>query len=185
MKTFIGTLFILMMTFSLSAQDTDSLVLEEVKSIRYMMRELNNRLDQLNKLEKQEFLEIKNRQDSNITETRENRRYLEKSVEGLQSSQQQKTEQILAKLDAENSHLAKQNIILYILLTIAILLILILFVFLRNTKKDKIEYLIREAERHSIQNVELLDQAEELEAVKKNLKKILKQQKKIQKRKKK
>jgi hypothetical protein len=164
------------------ANDTDSLVYED---LQYVKKRINLLIYRLNQMEENQALNL----DSILSLS-------DQSLQGVKSlgenvheehvltrdSLRQKTNRLQEKVNDTKDHFARTSMIHFIIHGLAILLIIFLILYIRHERKKSLDYIISRTQSLSGQNEEILQKAGELEEIRKNLEKTRKQQKKLKKR---
>jgi septal ring factor EnvC (AmiA/AmiB activator) len=168
----------------LSGQDTDSLILEDVQTIKKSLWVLQNKLEKNQENEYKDIEALKKMNDSLLNELEAQNANLENTQQAVNENTQKHAKNIQVQLDSINKENSTRSIIHFILHGAAIILILYLLWFLIKERKNNIDHLIKKTEKLDVQNDDILEKADELSKIKDKLKKIHKQQKKIKKKKK-
>ncbi len=179
------TVILLSICFIIPAfsQDTDSLILEDVQSIKKSLKTITYQLNNNQEITNEKFQDIKNLNDSTLKELYNTREKLKKGNQAVLQNTRKYSEELRTQLRTNEKKYKTHTLIHYILHGIGIILILFLFGYIRKEKKNDIDYLVKEAEKHSAQNDNLLEKAKDMSKIKDRLKKVLKQQKKLRKKK--
>ena len=168
---------------SLSAQDTDSMILEEVHSIKNTLRNLEYQIKKDQNKAFRNLNELKELNDSSIQQLKDYNRSFTETGTRLQKTTKEQSKEIQNQLTKLEHNAKTRSLVHYVFHAAAIILILFLIMFLRRERKNKIEYLLKKSDKLAVQNDDILEKANELNFIKKKLRKILKQQKKIKKKK--
>ena len=184
MKQFIILIVSAFFFLPVKAQDTDSLILEKLNSLQQSLRMYNTQMKKIQEKDFENFRELMEFNDSISQKLVKNDQNIDQTRKVIYKKSEEHSKQIQDQLRTIGKQESTQSVIHYILHVAGILLILFLIWYIRKEKKDNLDYLIKESEKLSVQNDEILDKAKDLSKIKDKLKKILKQQKKIKKKKK-
>ena len=162
--------------------DTDSLVYEDLQYVKKRIDLLLYRLNALNRglSEDQDSILRLSHQTVNNLEAFGNRMREEHKV--TRDSLNHKADNLQAAVSSSNRKFTRTTIMHMIIHGLCLALLILLIFFLRAERKKSLQYLISKADNLSGRQDEILEKANELEAIRKDLRKTRKQQRKIRKK---
>jgi len=163
---------------SVSANDTDSLTLENTQ---YIKQRVNYLINQLEAVHDREIKNYKNFEELSKNLEKTQKEIVIAKNEGIDSLQtfQSQVSKMIRKNEKEQQ---KTNSIHYVLHILSLAFILFLVFYIVREKRKSLDYLISKTENLSGQNEEILEKAREMNKIKKNLKEMTKEQKKVRKK---
>jgi hypothetical protein len=184
MKFLTATLMSLLFFIPAISQDTDSLILEDVKSIRKSLNAITYQLNKNQEIIGEKFKDIETLNDSTLKELYKAKEQINEGTDDIKQNTEKYADKLHNQLITNEKKYKTRTLVHYILHGTGIILIIFLIWYIRREKKNDIDYLVKEAQKHSVQNDDILEKAKDMSKIKDRLKKVLKQQKKLRKKKK-
>jgi C4-dicarboxylate-specific signal transduction histidine kinase len=165
-----------------AANDTDSLVVEDLQYLKKRINLLIYRLNQMDNTTAANLDSLKTLSLSSLDEMKQMEKQAASRHHSLNDSISKHSGRLQLMLTHARNKLKQQFTTRLILHSLAILLVTGLIVLLWRQRRQSLDYLIKKTERTARQNDEILEKTSEIKEIRSVLEKNLKQQKKIKKR---